>query len=143
MGNLSGSMEKDPAPFAMPGAIHQGVGHASIAEEIPARSMEHEGMVGKLHNRQFPRVHHELERLDPRTCLMRRHLHASIGDAHSNLAAAASDFALGCMYAMDTGRMGLSGLLRLLRTAVGARLLPAALLRLLSGLLIWTVLLRS
>jgi hypothetical protein len=117
-----------------------------MAEEIPlfARSMEHEGMVGKLHNRQFPRVHHELERLDPRTCPMRRHLHASIGDAHSNLAAAASDFALGQsvlydMYAMDTGRMGLSGLLRLLRTAVGARLLPAALLR----LLIWTVLLRS
>jgi hypothetical protein len=97
MANLSGSMEKDPAPFAMPGAIHQGVGHASMAEEIPlfARSMEHEGMVGKLHNRQFPRVHHELERLDPRTCPMRRHLHASIGDAHSNLAAAASDFALG------------------------------------------------
>jgi hypothetical protein len=59
MGNLSGSMEKDPAPFAMPGAIHQGVGHASMAEEIPlfAPSMEHEGMVGKLHNRQFPRVH--------------------------------------------------------------------------------------
>jgi hypothetical protein len=39
--------------------IHQGVGHASMAEEIPfvARSMEHEGIVGKLHNRQFLCVH--------------------------------------------------------------------------------------
>jgi hypothetical protein len=27
-------MEKDPAPFAAPGGIHRGVGHASMAKEI-------------------------------------------------------------------------------------------------------------
>src|SRR5690348_12545130 len=45
---------KDPASFATPGAIHQGVGHASMANEMPFVdcSMEHEGIVGKLHGRQ-------------------------------------------------------------------------------------------
>ena len=52
--------EKDPAPFLAPGAVHRGVGHASMAEEIPllGRSMEHEGIVDKLRQRQFLRVHH-------------------------------------------------------------------------------------
>src|SRR5262249_31442760 len=46
---------KDPAPFSAPGAVHRGVGHASMAEESPlvGRSMEHEGIVDKLHRRQF------------------------------------------------------------------------------------------
>jgi hypothetical protein len=26
---------KDPTPFATPGTVYQGVGHASMAEEIP------------------------------------------------------------------------------------------------------------
>src|SRR5262249_12160563 len=59
---------KDPAPFSTPGAIHRGVGHASMAEESPfSCSMEHEGIVDKLHNRQIRCVHHELERFNPRT----------------------------------------------------------------------------
>jgi hypothetical protein len=55
---------KDPAPFLTPGAVHRGVGHASMAEEIPivGRSMEHEGIVDKLHRRQF--LHHHLERFN-------------------------------------------------------------------------------
>jgi hypothetical protein len=62
-------MEKDPAPFAAPGGIHRGVGHSPMAEEIPfvARSMEHKGIVGKLCNRHFLCVHHDLERFDPLT----------------------------------------------------------------------------
>jgi hypothetical protein len=56
---MSGN-RKDPAPFATPGAIHQGVGHASMAEEISfvGRSMEHEGIIGKPHNRELLCVHH-------------------------------------------------------------------------------------
>src|SRR6516162_4146319 len=47
-------------PFSTPGAIHRGVGHASMAREIPfvGRSMEYEGIVDKLHSRQFLCVHH-------------------------------------------------------------------------------------
>src|SRR6516162_7399825 len=51
---------KDPAPFSTLGAIHRWVGHASMAKEIPfvGRSMEYEGIVDKLHSRQFLCVHH-------------------------------------------------------------------------------------
>jgi hypothetical protein len=30
-------MEKDPAPFATPGEIHQGVGHSSMADKLKFR----------------------------------------------------------------------------------------------------------
>jgi hypothetical protein len=30
-------MEKDPAPFATPGEIHQGVGHSSMADKLNFR----------------------------------------------------------------------------------------------------------
>jgi hypothetical protein len=30
-------MEKDPAPFATPGKIHQGVGHSSMADKLKFR----------------------------------------------------------------------------------------------------------
>jgi hypothetical protein len=30
-------MEKDPAPFATPGQIHQGVGHSSMADKLKFR----------------------------------------------------------------------------------------------------------
>jgi hypothetical protein len=59
-------IEKDPAPFAALGAIHQGVGHALMAEEIPfAVSIENEGVVGKLLSSEALCVHHQLERFNP------------------------------------------------------------------------------
>ncbi len=49
-GRFGMSMEKTRRHLRRQAQIHQGVGHASMAEEIPfvARSMEHEGMVDKL-----------------------------------------------------------------------------------------------
>jgi hypothetical protein len=35
-------MEKEPAPFATPGVNHQGVGHASMADNLLARLMENQ-----------------------------------------------------------------------------------------------------
>jgi len=51
------------------GTIHQGVGHASMVEEIPfvGRSMEYEGIVHQIHSRQFLCVHHQSERFNPLT----------------------------------------------------------------------------
>jgi hypothetical protein len=54
--------EKDPASFATPGAIHQGVGHASMAKE--SCSIEHNGKVGIVYGGQFVCPHHHLERFD-------------------------------------------------------------------------------
>jgi hypothetical protein len=54
---------KDPAPSATPGAIHRGVGYASMAEENSV-CWEHERIVGKLNGRRFLRVHHHLERFN-------------------------------------------------------------------------------
>src|SRR6516225_9196398 len=59
--------EKDPAPSATPGAIHRGVGYASMANEDSV-CWEHEGIVGELHGRQCLCVQHQFERFDPITC---------------------------------------------------------------------------
>ena len=71
---------------------------------------------------------------------MRRHVRASIGDAHKQSRSCGERSRAGPKRALRMQwipelRLWLSDLLRLLRTALGARLLPAALLRLLPGLL--------
>src|SRR5262249_53803338 len=57
---------KDPAPSATPGAIHRGVGYASMAEENSV-CWKHEGIVGELHGGQCLWVQHQRERFAPIT----------------------------------------------------------------------------